>query len=89
MNISGTVPLDSESLIAAAIRTTGLSDFGVDDWREPFEILCKSLEEDAGLNLLGESARALSCSCYWRLACKSRKHIRDIPKSRTKRLFIP
>lgn len=53
MNISGTVPLDSESLIAAAIRTTGLSDFGVDDWREPFEILCKSLEEDAGLNLLG------------------------------------
>jgi hypothetical protein len=53
MNISGTVPLDPASLIASATKSTGLADFGVEDWREPFEILCKSLDEDADLNLLG------------------------------------
>jgi hypothetical protein len=53
MDIRGVVPLDSASLIDAAIRTTGLSDFGVDDWREPFEVLCKSFDEDADLNLFG------------------------------------
>jgi Sulfotransferase family len=53
MNISGVVPLDSKSLRESAMRTTGLSDFGADDWSEPFEVLVKSLEEDAALNLMG------------------------------------
>jgi len=53
MNISGVVPLDPQSLIASAQRTTGLSDFGDDAWREPFEVLCTALEEQADLNLMG------------------------------------
>ena len=53
MNAAGVVPLDSVTLLESARRTTGLSDFGANDWREPFEILCKSLEEDAELNLMG------------------------------------
>jgi hypothetical protein len=53
MNISGVVPLDPESLISSARRTTGLSDFGDDAWREPFEVLCNALEEEADLNLMG------------------------------------
>ena len=53
MNISGVVPLDEKSLLESAMRTTGLSDFGSDEWREPFAILVKSLEEDAELNLVG------------------------------------
>lgn len=53
MNISAVVPLDAESLISAAQRSTGLSDFGDDAWREPFEILCKAMEEEADLNLMG------------------------------------
>lgn len=53
MNIRGIVPLDEESLLSAAMRTTGLSDFGADDWREPFRILLRSMEEDADLNLVG------------------------------------
>jgi hypothetical protein len=32
---------------------TGLSDFGVDDWREPFELLCRAIEEEADLHLFG------------------------------------
>jgi hypothetical protein len=53
MNISGVVPLDEDSLIASAKRATGLSDFGADDWREPFRVLVQSMEEDAALNLMG------------------------------------
>jgi hypothetical protein len=53
MNISGVVPLDEDSLIASAVRSTGLSDFGADDWREPFQVLVRSMEEDAALNLMG------------------------------------
>lgn len=53
MDIQGTVPLDPESLIHAAVKSTGLDDFGDDDWREPFAVLCKSFDEEADLNLLG------------------------------------
>jgi hypothetical protein len=53
MDISGVVPLDENSLLESAMRATGLSDFGADDWREPFQVLIKSMEEDAELNLMG------------------------------------
>ena len=53
MDSRGVVPLSPGSMIDAAMRSTGLSDFGVDDWREPFEVLCKSFDEDADLNLMG------------------------------------
>jgi hypothetical protein len=53
MNISGVVPLDPESLISAAQRATGLSDFGDDAWREPFEVLCTAFEQEADFNLMG------------------------------------
>ena len=36
INISAVVPLDENSLLESARRATGLSDFGDDDWREPF-----------------------------------------------------
>jgi hypothetical protein len=50
------VPLDQRSLLDAAKSMTGLSDFGEDDWREPFEVLLKSLEEEAELTLTGRLA---------------------------------
>ena len=53
MDLSGVVPLDARSLIDTAIRNTGLTDFGSDDWREPFQIFVKSLDEEAHLNLMG------------------------------------
>lgn len=46
-------PLEADELIATAIRNTGLSDFGSDDWREPFEILMRSIEDEAELHLFG------------------------------------
>ena len=35
------------------MASTGLSDFGADDWREPFRVFLKALEEEAQLNLMG------------------------------------
>jgi hypothetical protein len=46
-------PLDGDELIATARRNTELDDFGEDDWREPFAILLKALEEEADLHLFG------------------------------------
>jgi hypothetical protein len=53
MNIGGLVPLDEQSLLNSAMQSTGLSDFGADDWREPFGIFIKALDEEANLNLMG------------------------------------
>ena len=53
LDIKKIVPLDARSLIAAAIENTGLSDFGSDDWREPFEIVCRGLDDEAELNSMG------------------------------------
>jgi Sulfotransferase family len=53
MDIRGVVPLDEKSLLDTATRNTGLSDFGDDDWREPFRIFVQSLEKEAELNLIG------------------------------------
>lgn len=48
-----TVPLTPDSLIAAATAQTGLADFGADEWREPFALVCRALDEEADLNFLG------------------------------------
>jgi hypothetical protein len=47
------VPLDAASLVDHARRATGLSDFGDDDWREPFSVLLEALETEAELTLMG------------------------------------
>jgi hypothetical protein len=49
----GVIPLDEESLLRRATENTGLSDFGDDDWQEPFRILLSDLEETAELNFFG------------------------------------
>ncbi|HKT74091.1 MAG TPA: sulfotransferase [Steroidobacteraceae bacterium] len=53
MNIRGVVPLDEDSLLREAMRATGLSDFGEDDWREPFQVYVRALDAEADLNLMG------------------------------------
>ena len=53
MDIRSVVPLDENSLLAAAIRSTGLAGFGSDEWREPFSVFVKAVDEEGQLNLLG------------------------------------
>lgn len=53
MDIRSVVPLDEASLIRSAQEAAGLSDFGTGEWREPFRVLLKALDEESGLNLMG------------------------------------
>src|SRR5579863_10401599 len=53
LDLQSVVPLDERSLLQAAVRNTGLTDFGSDDWREPFQVLLRALEEEAELSLTG------------------------------------
>jgi hypothetical protein len=53
LDLPAIVPIEADHLIEAAQRSTGLSDFGSDDWREPFEVLVKALATEADLNLFG------------------------------------
>jgi hypothetical protein len=47
------VPLSAEDLMAAAVATSGLDDFGDEWFREPLERLTTSMEEEAHLHLAG------------------------------------
>ena len=47
------VCLDADALLAAAEGATGLSTWGGDSFREPLAVLCRALEEEAQLHLLG------------------------------------
>jgi hypothetical protein len=49
----GLVPLDEQSLMAEASRSTGLGDFGDDGWRRHFRVLLEAIETEGNLNLLG------------------------------------
>jgi hypothetical protein len=53
LNLEAVVPLDNVSLLNEACQATGLNDFGDDLWREPFEVLVKSLQAEAQLTLMG------------------------------------
>lgn len=52
-DLRGIIPLDENSLIATAKANTGFDDFGADDWHEPFQVLVKSLDQEANLNFMG------------------------------------
>ena len=72
------VPLDAGGALAAAEAATGLSDFGDDGFREGLAILCRALEDEAKLTLLGrlmaraENARILATRL--RVAAFAREH---------------
>ena len=53
LDIKSIVPLDAASLIETAKRNTGLADFGIDDWREAFEVICRGFDEESALTLMG------------------------------------
>ena len=53
LDMKTVVPLDKDSLIEAACLNAGLSDFGEDHWRTPFEALCRDIDGPAELTLMG------------------------------------
>lgn len=51
--LSPNIALNAEALLQKAAAQTGLSDFGDDSFREPYELLLKSLQDEARLNTQG------------------------------------
>ncbi|VFN06127.1 MAG: hypothetical protein BECKG1743D_GA0114223_111652 [Candidatus Kentron sp. G] len=49
-NHSMTAVFSADRLLEEAMQQTGLTDFGGDAFHEPFEVLLKSLREEANLN---------------------------------------
>src|SRR5215813_484942 len=47
------VSLDPDELCATARESTGLDDFGGDEWRAHFEVFVESLERESRLHLAG------------------------------------
>jgi hypothetical protein len=47
------VALDADEIIATAVRSTGLDDFGPSTWEEPFRRLVTALDTEARLHALG------------------------------------
>ena len=74
------VPLDERSLQDAAKSMTGLTDFGEDDWREPFEVLLKSLEDEAELNLTGRLATRSELLLWLRTRLKLTELLKQHPE---------
>ena len=51
--LSPNIALNAEALLQKAAAQTGLSDFGDDAFREPYELLLRSLRDEARLNTQG------------------------------------
>ncbi len=49
------VSLEADSLLEAATRSTGLSEFGEGEWRTHFDVLVRALEEESKLHLVGRT----------------------------------
>jgi hypothetical protein len=64
LDIKGVVPLTPESLMGQAAATAGLSDFGDDDWLEPFTILMTAVDAEADLHLAGRILTRAEFLCY-------------------------
>jgi Sulfotransferase family len=47
------VGLDPDELVATALDSTGLGDFGPPTWREHYDVLLKALERESDLHLAG------------------------------------
>lgn len=78
--LSEMVPLDQESLLKSSRQMTGLDDFGDDDWREPFTILLRALEEEAELNLTGRLATRSELLLWLRTRLKMTQLLREHPE---------
>ncbi len=60
------VAIDSEEMIEAAMRITGLSDFGEGDWREAYQKMVEAIASEARLHVLGRlmtRGEIIRCLC--------------------------
>ena len=89
LDLSAVIPLDEGSLIDRAIANTGLSDFGDEDWREPFKVLVKGLDQEAHLNLMGRILTRTDLLMFLEARLRVEDtYGTDIPKSRRSKSIV-
>lgn len=92
MDIESMVPLDEGSLLETAQANTGLSDFGDEDWREPFQILVDSIARESELNLMGRimsrSDLLLTLQARLQIEDTLKKHPEILEQEIRKPLFV-
>ncbi|SNS87769.1 Sulfotransferase family protein [Sphingomonas laterariae] len=87
--LSDMVPLDKDSLIAAARLETGLFDLGDADWEEPLDVLLRALDEEAELNLMGRLASRSEIILLLRNRLKITELVRRHPEIREQPIVAP
>jgi hypothetical protein len=80
MDLRHLVPLDADSLLRAAREATGLDDFGDDDWREPFHVLLRALEDEAQLTLMGRLMTRTDLLLFLQARLQVEQAYRDHPE---------
>ena len=53
-------PYEPQALLDAASAETGLDDFGADWFREPLDVLCRAIPQEAGLSATGRVTSGMS-----------------------------
>ena len=88
-DLAAVVPLDESSLIDHACRSTGLVDFGDEQWRKPFKVLCKALEEEAQLTLMGRLMARSDITVWLSTRLKIMETLKRHPKIHEQKITAP
>jgi hypothetical protein len=89
MDLRHLVPLDADSLLRAAREATGLDDFGDDDWREPFHVLLRALEDEAQLTLMGRLMTRTDLLLFLQARLQVEQAYRDHPEIEDEEIVQP
>ena len=88
-NLQAVVPLDEESLLQHAMRATGLDDFGDELWRQPYQVLIKSLEEEAQLTLMGRLMARSDIMLWLGTRLRVTDTLKSFPEIRDEQVIAP
>lgn len=88
-DLPAVVPLDEQSLLQHAMRATGLDDFGDDLWREPYQVLIKSLEEEAQLTLMGRLMARSDIVLWLSTRLRVTETLKRFPEIRDEQVIAP
>lgn len=89
LDLKNTVPLDENSLISAAKARTGLSDFGDENWHEPFQVYTKALDKESELNLIGRVLTRTDLLIYLEARLKIEETYKQHPEIRDEEISKP
>jgi hypothetical protein len=89
VDITSVVPLDHQSLIDQAIRNTGLTDFGDDQWLDHFKVLTDSIERESRLHFAGRVLTRSEFVRYLEIRLKITDWIRQHPEVNDEKVEQP